>query len=98
MSLRVYILEPAETYIHSLKEAEQGTLLAQIQAIQSGDFASVNTKQLRGKIRELKMGSHRITYFQKRSVLYFIRGFLKKSTKTPAREIDYAENIYRQVK
>lgn len=98
MNLQVRILEPAETYIVSLKESEQGALLAQIEALQAGDFTSITTKQLRGKIRELKMGSHRITYFQKKNELYLIRGFLKKSAKTPKREIDYAESIYRQIK
>lgn len=54
------------------------------------------TKQLRGKIRELRIkdsqGAVRILYFTftgKRFIL--LHGFIKKTDKTPEREIEIAE-------
>lgn len=94
---KALILEEARTYISNLNDAEQGVAKADIESMEAGDFESVKTKQLKGKVRELIFGAHRITYFQLRSSLYFIRGFPKKSAKTPKREIEYAEKIYQMV-
>lgn len=94
MHLNVRILGPAKEYIESLEGSEQGTIRADIETMQSGDFNSVHTKHLRNRIRELIVGGHRITYFQTDNKLYFVRGFRKKSAKTPRKEIEYAEKIY----
>ena len=66
--------------------------------MRSGDFESVRTKQLRGSVRELIVGHHRLTYFQLDSVLYFVRGFQKKTAKTPKSEINYAEKVYKMMR
>ena len=97
MPYQVKIFEPAREYIESLKVAEQGTIKDDMEAMRSGDLQSVRTKNLRGKIYELIVGNHRITYFLIGNSLYFIRGFRKKSAKTPRKEIEYAEKIYREL-
>lgn len=94
----VFILEYAQRYIDNLNESEQGAIRADIEAMTFGNFDSVHTKTLRGKIRELIIGSHRISYFSIGSVLYFIRGFRKRSAKTPRKEIEYAEQVYKLMK
>lgn len=93
MIFHVRILSTAAEYIANLKDAEQGVVRADIESMREGDFISVRTKQLKGKIRELKIGNHRITYFQIDNSLYFIRGFRKKTAKAPRAEIEYAESI-----
>jgi phage-related protein len=90
----VLILESAQAYIDSLSESEQGAIRADINAMELGSFDSVYTKILKGKIRELIVGRHRISYFTIGSMLYFVRGFPKKSAKTPKKEIEYAEQVY----
>jgi len=90
-------LSPAQEYLDGLGEADRGTLAADIDAMRAGDLATPYTKRLRGPIRELISGHHRLTYFVSGRVIYFVRGFRKKSAKTPRREIEYAERIYRQV-
>jgi len=97
MPYQVKILEPVREYMESLKVAEQGIIRADMEAMQSGDLQSVRTKHLRGKIYELIVGNHRVTYFLADNSLYFIRGFRKKSAKTPKKEIEYAEKIYREI-
>jgi phage-related protein len=96
MKKRISILGPAYGYIQGkLKESEQGILKAQLEIMQSGDFRSIRTKRLKGKIHELIFGSHRITYFLLEQKIYLVRGFRKKSNKTPKKEIEYAEKIYK---
>jgi phage-related protein len=96
MNFRIKILEPAKKYIQEkLNPSEQGILKADIEAMAKGEFGLVKTKKLRRKIHELIFGYHRITFFQFNNSLYFIRGFRKKTNKTPKWEIDYAESIYK---
>lgn len=96
MDREVKILRPARKYIQEeLKDSERGALQADMEAMRSGDFESVRTKKLRAKVYELISGNHRITYFQLKRNLYFVRGFRKKTNRTPKKEIEYAEKIYR---
>lgn len=97
-TLIVRILEPAREYIHKLSASEKGTLAADIEAIRSNEAEAVHTKPLRTPVWELIFGYHRITYFKLGSFLYTVRGFRKKSGKTPKKEIDYATSIYKQLK
>lgn len=100
MENRLYIIyfSPAQKYIDSLSEREQTSIATETGFLQLREFDLVSTKQLRGPIRELIVGSHRLTYFQIESNLYFVRGFRKKSQKTPRQEIEYAENIYKIIR
>lgn len=91
----ISILSNTHEYIQTLSDSESGCLLADIEAMQAGDFESVHTKKLRGKIYELIMGSHRFLYFEYKNTLFFTNAFRKKTNKTPKREIDYAEKIFK---
>lgn len=97
MDLQVYVLDPATEYLASIGRSERGRMYSDIQTMRKGDFGAVHTKQLKGEIRELIRGRHRISYFKLGSTLYFVRGFAKQSVKTPKKEIDYAEQILRVI-
>ena len=91
-------LAHAKKYIDSIPDADQGAVKRDIEAILSGDLTTISTKQLKGPIRELRVGYHRITYFKIETNIYFVRGFRKKSAKTPKNEIEYAETKFKQLK
>ena len=93
MDLQVHVLDPAKDYLRTLDRGERGRIYSDIETLRRGNFTKVHTKQLKGEIRELIRGRHRISYFKFGSTFYFVRGFPKKSTKTPKKEIDYAEHI-----
>ena len=95
---QVKVLSPAKEYINALSPAEQGSIAADIDTMRRGDFTSVYTKKLKERIRELIVGNHRITYFQLRPLLCFVRGFRKATGKAPPKEIEYAEKIYRTIR
>ena len=94
---RLRFLPPADEYLRSLSNKEQTRIDADTDMMRLGRTPFVKTKQLRGPIRELIVGNHRITYFTLETTIYFVRGFRKKNTKTPRSEIEYAENIYKQL-
>ena len=89
------VLEAVKKYIAEISHSERGSILRDIDALCSNEAKNVHTRQLRGKIRELKVGPHRITYFELGGILYFVNGFRKKSKKAPKREIEYAEHVYK---
>lgn len=93
-SLKVVVLEGAKKYLVAVSDDESGAIVRDIESMRMNEVEHVDTKQLRRKIRELRSGPHRLTYFERAQTLYFVRGFRKKSTKTPKREIEYAEKIY----
>ena len=95
---RVQFLSFVTDYISSVPETDQAIIAAHVECMRSGDFESVHTKQLRGPIRELIVGHHRLTYFEFGANLYFVRGFRKKTAKTPKSEIDYTEKVYKILK
>ena len=96
-SLRIRFLKPAGQYLESLSNAEQAMVDADTDAMAHREN-SVKTKQLKGPIRELIAGNHRFTYFIVNGAIYFVRGFRKKTMKTPPQEIRYAEHVYKILK
>ena len=92
------MLPPAQAYIDALPANRYSAIVADFEDMKIGRFDRVRTKQLRGEIRELISGRHRISYFSLGSALYFVRGFPKKSAKTPKNEIEYAEQILKMIK
>ena len=94
---QIRFLESANRYIETLSKTEKANVIGDVYALKSGRPEAVRTKQLRGPIRELIVGHHRITYFKLESTLFFVRGFRKKTQKTPLKEIEYAEAIYRSL-
>lgn len=95
---KVQFLSHAKEYIGSVPVTDHATIAAHVECMRTGDFESVRTKQLRGPVRELIVGHHRVTYFEFGSDLYFVRGFRKKTAKAPKSEIDYAEKVYKTVR
>ncbi|HEY4501235.1 MAG TPA: type II toxin-antitoxin system RelE/ParE family toxin [Candidatus Paceibacterota bacterium] len=97
-SLIAHFLSGAKEYMVGIPDADAGAIKRDVEAILNGDLNVISTKKLKEHVRELIVGHHRITYFKIGSDIYFVRGFRKKSVKTPKNEIDYAKKIYKQLK
>ena len=93
--MRTHVLSGAREYLTSLSEKEQAVFRGALDVLGNYGEGLVHTKQLRGPIRELIIAHHRVTYFRLGNTVYFVRGFRKKSRKTPRQEIEYAERTYR---
>ena len=92
--LQLRILEAAQRYLDALSGNEYARFTAALRALCTHNIGAVHTKKLRGPIRELIIGDHRITYFKMGRTLYFVRGFRKSTQKTPLVEIEYAEKMH----
>jgi phage-related protein len=93
--VRTHVLDGVRKYLTSLSEKEQAVFRSAMDSLGNYGEGLVRTKQLRGPVRELIIAHHRVTYFRVGGILYFVRGFRKKSRKTPRQEIEYAERTYR---
>ncbi|MEI7488857.1 MAG: type II toxin-antitoxin system RelE/ParE family toxin [Chryseobacterium sp.] len=96
--------EPAREYIESLDKKEQNKILKYINFLRmsKGYLEEPYSKHIVGKIRELRVGfghnRYRIFYFgfvDKKIII--LSAFLKKTNKTPPREIERALNYYNDV-
>ncbi len=90
-------IDTVKEFIHTLSIADQAKIAAHTSVMRSGDFKSVHIKQLKGPIAELIVKQHRLIFFRNKKVIYFVGAFIKKSKKTPLREIRHAEEIYKAV-
>ncbi len=70
---------------------------AALEKLSVGDFTSVNTKKLRGSVRELIVDECRLLFFIRGNVIYVMDGFIKKAQKTPRRILERAERIIKSM-
>jgi len=91
------ILDKVDAFIGSLSEAERGKLTDDRTALEAGDFNSLHIKTLTGKIKELIEGRYRLVFFVESGTVYYIHIFVKKSNKTPPKDIQYAKKLYKLI-
>jgi phage-related protein len=89
----ITFFDEARSFIQSLPEIERAKVAAHIRKL-AEDFDSVETKILRDNIKELKVKKNRLLFFIYKNTIYFVSGFIKKTKKTPLKEIEKAEKIY----
>jgi phage-related protein len=94
----VHYLRLASEYLESIPRRSRISIKADIEDMSLGKLSVPHTKQLRGPIHELISGHHRLIYFILGQAIYIIRGFRKKSNRTPRDEIRYAQKVYKLMK
>jgi phage-related protein len=92
----VEFFDDAVEFLEQLPEVDKAKILANAKIMET-DFDAVYTKLLRSPIRELVVKKYRLLFFVKKNVIYFVSGFIKSSQKTPVREIEKAENVYKMM-
>lgn len=90
-------LDSVKKMLASMPEADRAKAAVAITAMKEGYFKLVETKTLRAPIRELKIKKYRLIFFIQEEFLYFIHIFIKQSAKTPKKEIEYAEKVYKRI-
>ena len=96
-NFKILFLDNAYDFIDQLSEPDKAKILANIKIMET-DLGVVRIKLLGNHIRELIVKKYRLLFFIKNNTIFFIDGFIKKSQKTPKREIEKAENIYKSMK
>jgi phage-related protein len=95
----VFYLDAVTAEIEALPPPVQARIKAAEEALSLGEFQSLYIKTLKGPIRELIVGDHRLVYFPwKERHLLFVDIFRKKSKKTPLQVLRRAERIYKKIK
>jgi len=101
MAVKIILSAEAQEFIERQEERVQDKILLNIQYIEEGIISRELFKKLNGtEVWELRTQyggmAYRILAFwdkNKRSLVIATHGFIKKSAKTPAREIARAEKI-----
>ncbi|MFA6340904.1 MAG: type II toxin-antitoxin system RelE/ParE family toxin [Candidatus Paceibacterota bacterium] len=89
------LVETVKDFVSDLDESESGKVMAHMDMMQMAEFDAVHTKLIKNPIKELIVGKYRFLFFIEKRIIYFIHAFMKKTQKTPRREIQYAEKIYK---
>lgn len=87
----------AKRIFDSLPDVDNLKVNAAIIRIRERNFKAVEIKTLKSPIRELKIGKYRFIFFIQREEVYFVHAFIKKTAKTPKKEIEYARKIYKNI-
>jgi len=90
-------LGSAEKLYHELSRKDRSKIAGAVEYMRVGDFESVEIKTLDGPIKELKICQYRFLFYIERTTIYFLRGFVKKSNKTPKNEIKMAWRLYSMI-
>src|SRR4051812_1774196 len=85
----------AVDFLDSLPEKDRGKIKLAARAIETGSFTKVRIKSIQSPIKELIVKNYRILFFIKGNHIYFLSGFVKKTAKTPKREIERAMQMYK---
>ncbi len=94
---RVVFLESVNKFIEKITPVDKAKILSATTIIVIGNLQSLHIKTLRGPIRELIIKQYRLIFFFKNQTFYFVGAFIKKSRKTPIKEINQAQVIYKQI-
>jgi len=92
---KLAFLGGAECFIKTLPHDAPAKIMATIKMM-SMDMSVVNIRKLGRAIHELKINKYRILFFIDHDTICFVSGFIKKSAKTPVREIRNAETIFKK--
>ena len=82
-------------FVDGLTHTDRAKVIANIKIMEMGGFDSVYIKTLKGAVKELVVKNHRFVFFVHEHIVYIISAFIKKTQKTPPREISNAEKIYK---
>ena len=93
----VLYLDNVKNFIQALPNEDQGKIKGAITAIESGDFKSLYIKTIKTPIKELIVKKYRFIFFFHQTIAYFLKAFIKKTAKTPRKEIEYAEKTYKMI-
>jgi len=96
--LKLLYVEKAEKYISLLTSKHQAKLKRHIDFLAEQRYEFIETKILRGKIREIIVGGYRVIYFIVSNKVFIVDIFKKSTQKTPKKRIEYAEVEYKKVK
>jgi phage-related protein len=94
---KVFVFSDTEDFIRFIPEPTKSRVSSAFDEMSLNDFDSLQVKTLRGKVKELIIKRYRFTFFIEAGTIYVVRGFIKKSKKTPIEEIKYAEKQYRDI-
>ena len=89
--------DEVKNFISKLPKESRQKFAIVTEALSDGCFKEVYVKQLKREIKEVKIQNYRLLFFIHEDSIYFIRIFVKKSSKAPKREIELAEKYYKLI-
>lgn len=81
--------------IKSFSTKDREKIFAAMIALSQRKFDTIYVKHLAGEIKELKVRRYRLLFFIHQNKVHFVRIFIKKTNKTPKRDLELAFQYYK---
>jgi len=94
---QIILLTKVEKFVLTLSHKEGQKVSGAINALRNKKFDTIYIKQLRGDIKELKVKRFRLIFFIYNNIIYITQIFVKKTNKTPSKEIELAEKYLKNI-
>lgn len=93
----IVFLNGVREFIATLPEEDRAKIRGSIRGMELDNFDSLYIKTLKTPIRELIIKNYRFIFFIDKNEIWFIKAFIKKTTKTPTKEIENAKKLYNKI-
>ncbi len=90
-------LDEVKDFIGKLPDNDQGKISASVAAMETGNLEPLYIKTLKTPIKELIIKNYRFVFFIHDREIYFVGAFVKKTAKTPKKEIEKAQKVYKLI-
>jgi phage-related protein len=94
---KALFINKVKEFINNLSEEDRGKVNCDINAMELNVFDSLYIKTLKKPIKELIIKKYRLLFFIHKKEIWFVGVFIKKTTKTPKKEIENANKIYKEI-
>ncbi len=95
--MKIQVLDDTSDFLSTLSKEDRAKIDGQLASLASRQTEGLVIKSLKGKIQELIVRQYRIVFFRIADIGYVVDIFRKKSKKTPKRNLERAEKIYRSL-
>lgn len=93
--LHISSFERVRDFFELLDEESQSRIDDAVAALRKENFDQIYIKEVRGPIKELRVGRYRVLFCIEYSTVYLFTAFMKKTAKTPQEEIETAQKLHR---
>ena len=87
MPYQIILFSKVELFIDSLPGNDIAKIKRTLQSLEAADFQLIHVKTLASPVKELIIDEYRIIFFIQEPYIYGIGAFIKKTDKTPRKEI-----------
>lgn len=94
---KILFISKVKDFIETLPDDDRGKINCATDAMELSNFDSLYIKTLKTPIKELIIKKYRLIFFINKNEIWFTGAFIKKTAKTPKKEIENSYKLYKEI-